>query len=53
MRTHTTLTPNVYDVPREIDDDVARLKLEAMGVNIDVLTAEQEHYLNSWELGTH
>jgi adenosylhomocysteinase len=53
VRTHASLTPNVYDVPREIDDDVARLKLEAMGVAIDVLTAEQEHYLNSWELGTH
>ena len=34
-------------------DEVARLKLAAMGVDIDVLTPEQEHYLNSWELGTH
>ena len=50
---HATLTPAVYDVPRQIDDDVARLKLESMGVGIDVLTAEQEHYLTSWELGTH
>jgi adenosylhomocysteinase len=53
VRTHATLQPNVYDVPRNIDDDVARLKLEAMGIAIDTLTAEQSHYLNSWELGTH
>ena len=53
VRTHATLQPNVYDVPREIDDDVARLKLEAMGVAIDTLTDEQSRYLNSWELGTH
>jgi adenosylhomocysteinase len=42
----------VYDVPRAIDDDVAKLKLDAMGIEIDTLTAEQERYLNSWELGT-
>ena len=46
------LAPAVYDVPDDIDAEVARLKLAAMGVDIDVLTAEQEHYLNSWELGT-
>ena len=37
---------------RDIDDEIARLKLAAMGVTIDVLTEEQERYLNSWELGT-
>jgi adenosylhomocysteinase len=42
----------VYDVPPEIDAEVARLKLRAMGVSIDVLTEEQERYLNSWEEGT-
>jgi adenosylhomocysteinase len=42
----------VYGVPAEIDDDVARLKLQAMGVEIDSLTAEQETYLGSWEQGT-
>ena len=46
------LAPGVYDVPRHIDEDVARLKLEAMGVSIDTLTEEQRHYLTSWELGT-
>jgi adenosylhomocysteinase len=53
VNNHQSLEKRVYDVPREIDDEIARLKLAAMGVSIDVLTAEQEHYLNSWELGTH
>jgi adenosylhomocysteinase len=47
------LAPGVYEVPRDIDEEVARLKLQAMGVAIDTLTEEQERYLNSWELGTH
>ncbi len=51
-RHHAELEPHVYDVPVEIDREVARLKLEAMGVTIDVLTAEQEKYLASWESGT-
>ena len=42
----------VYDVPESIDETVAQLKLEAFGVEIDTLTAEQEKYLNSWEMGT-
>jgi len=46
------LEPRVYPVPVEIDKDVARLKLRAMGVEIDELTAEQERYLRSWEQGT-
>jgi len=46
------LEPRVYDVPREIDAEVARLKLAAMGVRIDTLTEEQVRYLNSWEEGT-
>jgi adenosylhomocysteinase len=41
------LKPALYDIPREIDDEVARIKLEAMGINIDVLTAEQAAYLGS------
>ena len=49
---HQSLEPDVYDVPREIDDSVAKLKLDAMGIEIDTLTEEQERYLNSWELGT-
>lgn len=46
------LETKVYDVPREIDNEIARLKLETMGVTIDELTAEQEKYLKSWTLGT-
>ena len=46
------LKPDVYTVPREIDQEIARLKLAAMGVRIDELTAEQEAYLSSWESGT-
>jgi adenosylhomocysteinase len=47
-----TLVPDVYPVPEEIDAEVARLKLQAMGIDIDTLTSEQEQYLRSWELGT-
>ncbi|RMG86791.1 MAG: adenosylhomocysteinase, partial [Candidatus Dadabacteria bacterium] len=47
-----TLEPRVYTVPREIDAWVAKLKLETMGVAIDTLTAEQQKYLSSWEMGT-
>jgi adenosylhomocysteinase len=46
------LGPSVYPVPEEIDRDVARLKLEAMGVAIDKLSREQEEYLASWSEGT-
>jgi len=47
-----TLERKVYDVPDEIDSQVAWLKLNAMGIEIDTLTKEQEHYLSSWEEGT-
>ena len=47
-----SLEKRVYTVPEEIDREVARLKLQAMGVEIDVLTPEQERYLASWEEGT-
>jgi adenosylhomocysteinase len=46
------LEPGVYSVPEEIDKRVAKLKLDAMGVKIDTLTAEQEEYLSSWKHGT-
>lgn len=42
------LQPGVHRLPREIDENIARLKLEAMGVSYDRLTKEQEHYLDSW-----
>ncbi|NPA06713.1 MAG: adenosylhomocysteinase [Chloroflexi bacterium] len=46
------LKPQVYPVPREIDEGIARLKLQAMNIAIDTLTPEQERYLRSWEEGT-
>jgi adenosylhomocysteinase len=46
------LKPDVYTVPEELDQEVARLKLHSMGVEIDTLTEEQERYLSSWEEGT-
>ncbi|RME63750.1 MAG: adenosylhomocysteinase [Caldilineae bacterium] len=46
------LEKQVYNVPEEIDREIAALKLKAMGVEIDVLTPEQEAYLNEWSLGT-
>jgi adenosylhomocysteinase len=49
---HGELEKRVYVVPRELDDRVASLKLESMGVQIDSLTEEQRHYLASWDQGT-
>jgi len=46
------LEPRVYTLPAELDKEIARLKLHAMGVRIDTLTPEQDKYLNSWESGT-
>ncbi|MFZ0523066.1 MAG: adenosylhomocysteinase [Candidatus Acidiferrales bacterium] len=46
------LKPQVYAVPEPIDRQIAKLKLESMGVQVDKLTAEQEHYLASWSEGT-
>ncbi|OGO06513.1 MAG: adenosylhomocysteinase [Chloroflexi bacterium RBG_13_56_8] len=52
VRNHDRLEKAVYPVPRNIDLDIARLKLEAMGIRIDILTQEQKEYLSSWQLGT-
>jgi adenosylhomocysteinase len=46
------LSKAVYGVPREIDEQIARLKLRSMGIRIDRLTAEQKKYLSAWEEGT-
>jgi adenosylhomocysteinase len=46
------LEKKVYVVPEEIDKEIAKLKLAAMGVKIDVLTQEQKKYLSSWQAGT-
>jgi adenosylhomocysteinase len=52
VKNHSHLENRVYAVPEDLDKQVARMKLEAMGVKIDRLTAEQEHYLASWSEGT-
>lgn len=49
---HGKLENRVYVVPPEVDQEIARIKLEAMGIRIDTLTEEQADYLNSWEAGT-
>jgi adenosylhomocysteinase len=46
------LDKQVYPVPKEIDDEIARMKLKTMGISIDKLTAEQRRYLTGWEEGT-
>jgi adenosylhomocysteinase len=51
-RNHSELERKVYVVPEEIDKEIAKLKLETMGIAIDELTAEQAEYLSSWDQGT-
>ncbi|GBD99135.1 adenosylhomocysteinase [bacterium BMS3Abin07] len=51
-RNNSTLDKAVYPVPGEIDKSIAKLKLKSMGIRIDSLTAEQQKYLRSWEMGT-
>lgn len=46
------LSKQVHRLPEKLDNEIARLKLESMGVRIDTLTEEQTHYLASWEMGT-
>jgi adenosylhomocysteinase len=46
------LQPKVYNVPKELDEKVAELKLKSMGIAIDELTDEQKKYLSTWEMGT-
>ena len=52
VKNHSQLENRVYSVPEDLDKQVARMKLESMGVKIDRLTPEQEHYLSSWSEGT-
>ncbi len=52
VKNHKSLRKKVYPIPAEIDNEIARLKLKALGIPIDTLTKEQEHYLSSWEMGT-
>ena len=52
MKHSQELQPQVYPVPEQIDQHIAKIKLESMGVHVDKLTPEQEHYLASWSEGT-
>jgi len=51
-KNYNTLSDIVYKVPKPIDEEVARLKLQCIGVKIDTLTKQQKKYIESWELGT-
>ncbi|ERN42842.1 adenosylhomocysteinase [Rubidibacter lacunae KORDI 51-2] len=46
------LEPGLHSIPREVDTEIARLKLNAMGIDIDTLTEDQLHYMSSWKEGT-
>jgi len=46
------LAPGLHSIPAELDKEIARLKLQAMGIQIDTLTSEQIEYINSWTAGT-
>ena len=52
LKNHDKLEKQVYGVPEAIDKEIARIKLESMGVKIDILSEEQLKYLSSWEEGT-
>jgi adenosylhomocysteinase len=52
VKNYKKLEKKVYSVPEDIDRKIAFLKLKAMGIKIDLLTAEQKKYLESWEMGT-
>ena len=52
LKEFSSLNPDVYNVPSDIDNKIARLKLNSIGVSIDTLTEEQDKYLHSWEMGT-
>jgi adenosylhomocysteinase len=52
VENHEKLKNEVYRVPEAIDNRVAKMKLETMGIRIERLTKEQEKYLSSWSMGT-
>src|SRR6187549_1172225 len=52
VKNKETLTPGVHLLPAEVDTEIASLKLRALGISIDTLTAEQLEYISSWETGT-
>jgi adenosylhomocysteinase len=52
VKHHIEMEPQVYEIPKELDEMVARIKLRTMGVEIDALTKEQVQYLSTWQEGT-
>jgi adenosylhomocysteinase len=52
VKNRRDLTPQVYKVPKAVEDWVARLKLASMAIHIDKLTEDQKAYLSSWAVGT-
>jgi adenosylhomocysteinase len=52
VKNRASLDHKVHQVPKEVDEFVARLKLQTMGIQLDTLTGEQQKYLQSWEMGT-
>ncbi len=52
VRNQGKLEPGIHSIPKEVDQEIARLKLQAMGIAIDTLTPEQIEYMNSWTSGT-
>jgi adenosylhomocysteinase len=52
VRNHGKLGNGVHALPKAVDREIAALKLKAMGISLDVLTPEQDRYLNSWQEGT-
>ena len=52
VKSRASLAKDVHRVPEAIDREIARLKLEAMGAAVDMLTEEQRKYLASWDMGT-
>jgi len=52
VKNKETLQPGIHSIPTEVDQEIAALKLQGMGINIDSLTPEQIEYMNSWTVGT-
>lgn len=52
VKFHANIPVSVYAVPKHLDEKIAKMKLQSMGMSIDILTAEQKEYLSGWEIGT-
>ena len=52
VKNQGTLKPGIHSIPVDVDQEIARLKLQGMGISIDTLTSAQIEYMNSWTVGT-